>query len=355
MFQLSQTAELQAIRDRMGMESLRLFLSLNETIHESRSVSAIARNSLEHLATYFGHDFVSLQVTGDTPDQPKIFTSGTALRPSRRSRSGSEFPSWVVLETNPLHGSGKTPVFGGKDLSRSPWLKNEWVQSEMNFPLGNDSPALGLLSISRFHGSFSEDELEVAAKAAEIIARNLGIVERLSTLKEYAFQDGLTGVLNRRSFEDYLSREFKRSARYRSPLSLIILDVDHFKRLNDSRGHRVGDEALRFLAKTVRSAVREIDLLFRYGGEEFAILLPETGGDFAVTTAERLRQKVQSDPFAGSWGQETLTVSAGICWTPRPDVHSPEDLVKKADQALYRAKNEGRNRVFSSDPAGEAT
>lgn len=158
-------------------------------------------------------------------------------------------------------------------------------------------------------------------------------------LEALATQDGLTGLKNRRTFGERLEEEAMRAARYGTPLSLVMLDVDHFKQYNDAFGHPEGDEVLRTVARQLSTDARESDLAARYGGEEFVILLPQTDSAGACVIAERVRMAV----CASDWPHRPVTASFGVA-TLTPGM-SAGDLVTTADQALYRAKAEGRNRV----------
>ncbi len=165
-----------------------------------------------------------------------------------------------------------------------------------------------------------------------------GRLERLATVDE------LTQVANRRHFMTLLRSESARTARYDRPLSLLMIDADHFKAVNDTHGHAVGDRVLMMLARTVQEALRESDVLGRIGGEEFAVILPETGLDEAVRVAERIRKEVASRGVETEAGLISLTISLGAAQTHAGDANV-EDLIHRADLAMYRAKEQGRNRV----------
>jgi diguanylate cyclase len=170
-------------------------------------------------------------------------------------------------------------------------------------------------------------------------------------LQEMCTIDGLTQVHNRRFFDDKLSEEWKRSAREKTPLSVILLDIDHFKSFNDNYGHMVGDECLKFVAKRIESHCRRpADSAARYGGEEFVLILPNTSMEGALKVAEAIRHGVQSDAFKLDKVQVTVTVSVGVATFAETDFgeHQPSDLVHAADKALYRAKEAGRNKVESA-------
>ncbi len=156
--------------------------------------------------------------------------------------------------------------------------------------------------------------------------------------------DGLTQVFNRRYFEDAIEREISRSRRYLRPLSLVLLDIDFFKKINDSYGHLAGDAVLKEVARVVRSRTRREDVLARYGGEEFALLLPEIDQKGAAQLAEKVRKLVEKHQFTFDGEHIPVTISAGVA-TVQKKGEEPTELVRRADEKLYEAKTAGRNRV----------
>jgi two-component system cell cycle response regulator len=167
-------------------------------------------------------------------------------------------------------------------------------------------------------------------------------------LEALAQTDPLTDALNRRALTERLNAELERARRYDSMVTLLMIDIDHFKRINDTYGHLVGDDVLMALAALLQHEVRSVDLVARYGGEEFVIVLPETREEGAVAFAERIRERIETHPFAADDGPTLqVTASIGVATFPAPRVATVEDLFMRADQALYRAKAEGRNRVRS--------
>lgn len=161
-----------------------------------------------------------------------------------------------------------------------------------------------------------------------------------------AIHDDLTGLHNRRYFNERLLDEMERAKRYVNPLSLIILDIDHFKNINDTYGHPIGDRVLKWLAGIIRENVRNSDVVARYGGEEFAILLLNADKEHALTIAENLRRLI-ADSLPPLSDSVKLTVSLGVCSSSR-DSKSFEGLVEKADKALYLAKAQGRNKAVAA-------
>jgi len=185
-------------------------------------------------------------------------------------------------------------------------------------------------------------------RAAIVLARienHLKLKSYQDLLRRQSNLDGLTGLPNRRAFDDLLGQEWRRGARLRSPLSLILLDIDHFKQYNDHYGHLAGDECLRLVGRDLASVGRSMDFVGRYGGEEFVCILPHTDSSGAQKVAERLQDKINELGITHehSSAAEHVTISMGVA-TILPNLKvSPEQLILSADKMLYRAKDEGRN------------
>jgi len=187
----------------------------------------------------------------------------------------------------------------------------------------------------------------VANMAWEIILENQfeeKILELNTQLEKLAMTDELTGLSNRRSFFIRGSEEISRAKRYKQPFSIIMLDIDRFKLINDSFGHEYGDLALKCLAKILIQKVREVDLVGRLGGEEFAILLPNTDAVNALILAERLRAAIENESCLDKETKLTFTASFGVAELSE-ETRKLDDLLRNADTAMYTAKNEGKNQV----------
>jgi two-component system cell cycle response regulator len=166
---------------------------------------------------------------------------------------------------------------------------------------------------------------------------------------ESASRDALTQIYNKRFFVERLNSEFAYAMRHKALLSLILFDIDHFKRVNDTYGHLAGDYVLATLAKAVSPMIRSEDTFARYGGEEFVIMSRSTDPPSASVVSERVRQHVERHKFEYEGQRINVTVSLGMAGMPHPEIKAPEDLLARADKALYEAKNAGRNRVAQSE------
>ena len=168
-----------------------------------------------------------------------------------------------------------------------------------------------------------------------------------SRLAEQIGTDPLTGCLNRRALESRLRAEWRQAKRRSSTVSVLAIDLDHFKEINDTRGHPIGDVVLQELAGIMKATARDTDAVARLGGDEFVIVLPDTGWEGALTFAERLRRKVDEFTFGADTGGIRLTISVGVALARGTDPNSPEMLLHEADRSLYKAKSAGRNRIFA--------
>ena len=164
-------------------------------------------------------------------------------------------------------------------------------------------------------------------------------------LQEMANRDGLTGLYNHRYFHEQLSQDFLRAKRYHESLTCVMLDIDFFKKFNDTYGHQTGDVVLKNLAQVIEASTRESDLSARYGGEEFALVMYHTDQKAALEAAERLRRRVESHEVKDNDNVLHVTISVGVATFPNENIHDAKELIEFADQALYKAKENGRNRV----------
>lgn len=185
----------------------------------------------------------------------------------------------------------------------------------------------------------------------QLALKTINYIKDLAVLKQESITDALTGLRNRRYFDQRISEEVALSTRYKLPLTLMLIDVDHFKKVNDTYGHTVGDKVLQTLSKIIQNVVRDSDIVARYGGEEIVIIAPNTTKEEAAILAERLREKVEQTKvttIATTQEVVQVTISIGLC-SLSPIITDKEALLEESDQSLYLAKKHGRNRVVVSN------
>jgi two-component system, cell cycle response regulator len=246
-------------------------------------------------------------------------------------------PDLILLDVMMPHMDGNEVarrIKADKSLPFIPIIMQTALDSTQSKVVGLDSGA--------------DDYVTKPINYAELQAR-MGAALRVKALQdrisEMAITDGLTGLYNRRHLDERLDEMFEHSVRLHEPLSVVMFDIDHFKKVNDTYGHQVGDVVLTQFAQLLKHVARDIDRIGRYGGEEFMVLLPGTVLDAGVTFAKRARQEVETHQFEYEGGVLKCTISAGVAAYPNPRVHTRQQLVKAADDALYVAKTTGRNRV----------
>jgi two-component system, cell cycle response regulator len=217
------------------------------------------------------------------------------------------------------------------------------TRSHMCIPLVSFRQRLGLLVLSSAHvNAFHDSDRQSLESVADMCATAIQNARHVDRVRQLAYIDGLTGIFNRRFFELRIGEEIERAKRFNTGMAVIIIDIDHFKRLNDEFGHLLGDEVLRQVSSIFSQHLRKIDVVCRFGGEEFVVVVSQTTPDHAVTVAEKLRTVVSEWQFPGV--PRPVYISAGVATFPEQGTER-DQLVKAADSALYIAKQTGRNKV----------
>lgn len=335
----------------IAIENARLYSLEQRRSAQLEAINAIARQTTallnldELLSTvcglvldYFQVDEVAVLVSED--DQLVIRSFKGKLTPCLPK--GSPVPSGAGLAARALE-SGKPVIENEVVLVRNYVATFVETRAEVCVPLIFQGERLGVLALeSATPNRFNREDVHALEAVADICSAALQNAHYVDKVKKLAYLDGLTGIYNRRHFELQINSELERASRYETHFSVIMIDIDHFKKLNDEFGHLLGDEVLRQVSSLFQQQLRKVDVVCRYGGEEFAIIIPQTTGSNAVNTAEKLRRKIESYLFPGV--PKRVTISAGVAEYP---IHGKtrDELVAAADAALYAAKQEGRNQV----------
>ncbi len=271
-------------------------------------------------------------------------------------------PGWTENEEIPLTESDvmHDAIQQGRYILEPDFRKSKYFKGKSNplfknnffvcIPLMIENEVLGVLNLNETRkGSFSVNDLDFVLNVTEFVSMSLSnaLLHRKTEL--LSVTDGLTLLINHQQMQQVLKSEFERSRRYRQELSVIMMDVDHFKRVNDTYGHQMGDTVLVAVGEVINSVCRANDTGARYGGEEFFLILPQTSLENTRNIAERIRQGIYERVFKAEQGEFRVTLSCGVAQLDLEKMQKPADLILLADRALYRAKEAGRDRIMVGD------
>jgi diguanylate cyclase (GGDEF)-like protein len=321
-------------RRRYDLEALARF---SDAVESAQSPEAVADALAEHLADAFGMERL-LVLAGPREVLSPLATRGRVGRPASVYVDAPGSAVRRALDTR------RTVLTEGVDPVEDPWLSKALPKpgNLLVSPLTSEARSIGVVVLEHSLRPGSRVERRVVTMIERFVAHASLALENaflMEQLRRSASTDGLTGIANRRSFDITLDRYLARAVASFEPVSLVLLDIDHFKQLNDEHGHQTGDDVLRQVAALLVEHARAIDVPARYGGEEFAVVLPECELPEATVVAERLRQAIAAADLPVA-----ITVSAGVATFPAHGATS-ESLIRATDTALYRAKDEGRNRI----------
>jgi len=345
----------------IALQNARLYSLERQRARQLEAINAIAQQStavmdLEDLlarvcsmiqhAFQVAHVSLFLREDGDLVMRAHEGSMSPCIPPGGRLPSDRE--PWSRI----LHTGG---TFNEKDLSASPNDYKFFAEtvSRMSIPLISFGQTLGVLMLhSPERNAFRENELQSLESVADICASSIQNAHYVERIRQLSYLDGLTGIFNRRFFELRIMEEIERARRCGTGMAVIIADIDQFKKLNDEFGHLLGDEVLRQVSSLFHQQLRKIDVVCRYGGEEFAILLTNTNAQHAMSVTEKLRRLIEGWQFPGV--PRTVTISAGVAAFPDHGT-TRDELIRAADTGLYVAKQAGRNRVCLASLARSTT
>ncbi len=334
--------------DARALRRLSAVMRLLETLKEEELAPKVCREAVQ----LTGADYALLFLAAQGEHQPLLLGSTlpeehrVRMALTRAARLGDGGPL-ARCEAGPFASEDLRELFAGTAVPEDGTLAAVPLAAEM---------FSGVLVVGREPGTgaLAEDAVRQAIAFGRVVTPVLRVVQLLGKYRELMIRDDQTQSFNRRYFESFLKEEFIRAMRYGSSLSLIFIDLDNLKRVNELHGHTMGSKAIRKVADRVMPLIRTVDKLFRYGGDEFCVVLPETGWQGALEVAERLRISVESAPFLQDVGGVELTASFGVASYPE-HAGSREELVRAADAAMYRIKQSGKNSIsVAGEPkAGE--
>lgn len=266
-----------------------------------------------------------------------------------------DYCSWTVLQERLLHIPDLTLDERTRALGATVGPPGFRMYSGANLVTADGFRIGALCVLDTKPRTLNVHQLELLVRLArqvialmELRQRDRELALALAAMQRLASEDGLTGLVNRRAFIEALQREVERSRRLGSAMSVVMIDLDHFKDVNDQHGHAMGDAVLRGVGGTLRSGIRAVDIAGRYGGEEMCLVLPDTDAAGAATVAESLRVAIAAQPYEDGVHSVNVTASFGVAAFSKDGRDSAEQLLKAADEALYRAKTSGRNRVVAA-------
>lgn len=322
-------------------EVLKILLDVSRVISSNIPMQDVIKKMSSRLRALVQADECSIMIMDESRRELAFCESSGLSRwevENIRFKLGEGVAGWVAKH--------KKPVLI-EDCSQDPRFVNieqqkRQIVSMICVPLLIKRNLIGAVSLTtRTEGHLlTADELELTV----LMSAHISLALENNRLYEISVLDGLTNLYNRRYLEQRLGKEMAYSKRFKKPLTVMMVDIDFFKKLNDGFGHQAGDHALRIVSDTLTTALREYDIVARYGGEEFAVVLPSTPRHKGASIAERLRQSIAESNIVHKERKLPVTISVGVSSFPE-DADTADDLVAKADRALYEAKRQGRNQV----------
>lgn len=321
---------------------------ITELLSSTLILDELAKKIVENTIDLIGKSGVCLlYIVDEIQLQLSLIASRNRKRDvPMKEKNGDIFDQWVFRKRQPINISNihRDFRFNPKDINK---LSRDF-KSVLAAPMITENRVLGILRLdSQEENTYSPDDLRLLDIIADLSAVGIENSMLYKRIEKLAIKDDLTNLFLRRYFEDCYIEEFNIAAHYNKPLSLLMLDIDHFKQYNDTYGHTAGDIVLKEVAKMLKKNIEDESLLARFGGEEFIIILPNTEKPEAVDKANLIREEIQGHSIVLRRKETNITISIGVSTFPE-DSNTKSDLIHQTDMNLYKAKTEGRNRVCHS-------
>jgi diguanylate cyclase (GGDEF)-like protein len=318
-------------------------------------IERIANVCINNIPKLIGVRFASLYILDETNNilllqkynHPFLINKIVSINQNPPSSMVVAVRSKMLIQVRDID-THKRPII---KKSQRAFAKNYKTSNCIIVPLICQDKVVGVLNLADKIGgdSFSCDDIALVELLSQLVGASIGNIKLFEKIQRQATTDGLTGLANHKTFYETLEKELWRTRRYGGQISLIMIDIDSLKKINDAYGHHAGDKVISEISKKIRACIRQIDTAARYGGDEFAVILPNTSLADAVVAAERMVDSVSESPI--TWKKEQIALSISVGVGEYGAESSPEDITSRSDQALYMAKQAGKNTVKIFEPA----
>ncbi len=314
----------------------------------------IADVCIKNIANLVSVRFASLYILDETNSILHLYKHNHPFLINKIVSLNQTPPSLMVMAVR----SKELILVGDIDTHKKPIIRKSQRAFAKNYktkncaivPLICQDRVVGVLNLADKTGSnqFNSEDIELIELFSQLVGASIGNIKLFEKIQRQAITDGLTGLVNHKTFYEILEKELNRSRRYGGQISLIMVDIDNLKRINDTHGHRAGDKVIKEISRRTKNCIRQIDTAARYGGDEFAVILPNTSLKDATIAAERMVEAVSQTP--ATWGKEQIQLSISVGVGQYDVDTNPEDITSRSDQALYSAKQAGKNTVRIFEP-----
>ena len=318
-------------------------------------IERIAEVCIKNIPNLVGVRFASLYMLDETNNMLHLYKHNHPFLINKIVSLNQNPPSPMVMAVR----SKQLMLVGDIDTHKKPIIRKSQRAFAENYKTNNCAIAplicqdrvVGVLNLADKTSSnqFNSGDIALIELFSQLVGASIGNIRLFEKIQRQATTDGLTGLVNHKTFYEILEKELWRSRRYGGQISLIMVDVDNLKKTNDTYGHRAGDKVIREISRKIRECIRQIDTAARYGGDEFAVILPNTSLGDATIVAQRMVNAVASSP--ATWKRDLIPLSISVGLGQYDADTNPEDITSRSDQALYSAKQAGKNTVRIFEPS----